>query len=216
MQSVTLTTAGPMVRRARWPKRALDLALSASTLVALSPFLVGVALLVRLDGGPVLFRHKRVGQHGRAFGCLKFRTMVPNAEEVLARILEQDPARHKAWEETCKLKDDPRVTRIGRFLRETSLDELPQLVNVLTGSMSVVGPRPIVEAECPRYGEFLPYYLASKPGITGLWQVSGRSDTTYAERVLLDVKYQTSCDLLDDISIILRTFRTVFARHGAY
>jgi exopolysaccharide production protein ExoY len=191
-------------------KRALDVALSAGALLFLSPGLLLIAtILFAIDGGPVIYRHNRVGRNGRMFGCLKFRSMYRDADRRLKEILESDPARRKEWAESQKLSDDPRVHRLGRLLRRSSLDELPQLFNVLRGEMSIVGPRPIVTDELPRYGEHAGYYLAVTPGITGLWQVSGRNGTGYEERVLLDVEYCRTRSTRLDLIIMLKTVRVV-------
>lgn len=191
-------------------KRMLDIALSAGALVFLSPGLLLIAaILITIDGGPVIYRHDRVGRNGRMFGCLKFRSMYRDADRRLAAILEKDPERRKEWAENQKLFDDPRVHRFGRLLRRSSLDELPQLLNVLRGEMSIVGPRPIVANELPRYGEHADCYLAATPGITGLWQVSGRNGTGYDERVRLDVEYFHTRSTLRDLIIMLKTVRVV-------
>jgi len=174
-----------------------------------------IALLIKLDGGPVLFIHERVGFRGQVFRCLKFRTMVTNADEVLQDLLARDPDARTEWYENQKLTKDPRITRIGRFLRSTSLDELPQLFNVLRLEMSLVGPRPIVQQEIQRYEDDIDYYYDTKPGLTGLWQVSGRSDITYKARVKLDCWYVRNWSMWQDIAIILKTVPAVFGRHGA-
>jgi len=204
-----------------WPnavvKRVVDLLGSGSLLVLTAPLLVGVALAVRIGSpGPVLFSHRRVGRGGREFMCRKFRTMSPDSDRRLAEILARDPARRREWESEFKLKDDPRVTRIGRFLRRTSLDELPQLWNVVRGEMSLVGPRPIVRDELDRLDGALESYLAVRPGLTGLWQVSGRNDMDYGQRVLLEASYTRNWSLWLDVSLLLRTVRAVFTRRGAY
>jgi lipopolysaccharide/colanic/teichoic acid biosynthesis glycosyltransferase len=186
-------------------------------LVLLSPFFLVVALLVRADGGPAFFAHQRVGRGGKLFGCLKFRSMVIDSQARLEALLASDPAARAEWEATRKLKNDPRITRIGRFLRSTSLDELPQLINVLRGEMSLVGPRPVQEAEIDRYyGASAAHYMAVRPGITGLWQVSGRSETSYESRVALDVSYVSRPSMLADLSILLRTPVAVLSRRGAH
>lgn len=197
-------------------KRALDIALSAGALVFLSPgFLLIAAILYAIDGGPVIYRHERIGKNGRMFGCLKFRSMYRDSGKRLEAILESDPARRKEWEEGQKLSDDPRVHRFGRLLRRSSLDELPQLFNVLRGEMSIVGPRPIITDELARYGEHADSYLAVMPGITGLWQVSGRNGTGYDERVRLDVEYVCTRSTLRDLKIMLKTVRVVlWAQNG--
>jgi lipopolysaccharide/colanic/teichoic acid biosynthesis glycosyltransferase len=198
-------------------KRALDI-LGAGTLLllALPAFLV-IAALVKMDGGKVFFAHERVGRGGRLFGCLKFRSMVTDSDRRLAALLATDPAARIEWETSRKLKRDPRVTRIGRFLRASSLDELPQILNVLRGEMALVGPRPVQAAELAAfYGAAAQHYMAVRPGITGPWQVSGRSETSYAQRVALDVAYVTHPSILADLKILLRTPVAVLARRGAY
>ncbi len=197
-------------------KRALDVAGALALLIALAPVFLVIALLVRRDGGPVFFAHTRVGRGGTQFGCLKFRSMVTDSEARLRAHLAADPAGRLEWEATRKLKDDPRVTAIGRFLRATSLDELPQVFNVLRGEMSLVGPRPVQQAELERfYGAAAAYYMAVRPGITGLWQVSGRSETSYAQRVALDVAYVATGSFWQDVRILLRTPVAVLSRKGA-
>lgn len=193
-----------------------DLLLSAMLIVILAPVMLGIAFFVALDGGPILYRHRRIGRGGESFYCLKFRSMAMNADQVLAARLADDPAARDEWELTQKLKDDPRVTRIGRFLRATSLDELPQIFNVLRLEMSLVGPRPIVENELPRYGRNVSYYLKARPGVTGLWQVSGRSNTTYSRRVALDAWYVKNWGFWRDIAILFRTVVVVVRRDGAH
>lgn len=190
---------------------------SAMILVILfAPLLASLALLVRMDGGPVLYRHHRIGAGGRMFDCIKFRSMVPDADGVLQRLLASDPAAAAEWAATQKLRDDPRITALGQFLRRSSLDELPQLFNVLRGEMSLVGPRPIVAAEIARYGSDIEQYYAAKPGITGLWQVSGRNDMSYSRRVRLDVWYVRNWTLWHDIAILFKTIPAVFLQRGAH
>ena len=203
-------------RSARFAKRASDLALSSLALAALSPLMLVVGWLTARDGGSPFYGHVRIGRDGQEFPCWKFRTMVTDADARLRELLASDPAARLEWEATRKLRNDPRITRVGRFLRSTSLDELPQLVNVLRGEMSLVGPRPIVSDETAHYGEYLPYYLSMVPGITGLWQSSGRSDTSYRERVLLDVWYARNWCLWHDLVILLRTFPSLVSRVGAH
>ena len=218
-QSTTQTIGLERDRKAVFPiaKRALDILGAGIGLVLLSPFFLIVALMVRADGGPAFFAHQRVGRGGKLFGCLKFRSMVIDSQARLEALLANDPAARAEWEATRKLKNDPRITRIGRFLRSTSLDELPQLINVLRGEMSLVGPRPVQEAEIDRYyGASAAHYMAVRPGITGLWQVSGRSETSYESRVALDVTYVSRPSLLADISILLRTPVAVLSRRGAH
>ena len=197
-------------------KRALDVVGAALLLVLFAPVMAVIALLVARDGGAVFYAHRRVGRDGASFGCLKFRSMVPDADLRLAELLERDPAARAEWEATRKLRRDPRITSVGRFLRASSLDELPQLINVLKGEMSLVGPRPVQQAELNAfYGAAASYYRSVRPGLTGLWQISGRNDTSYAERVALDVHYVAEATLLDDLRILLRTPLAVLRRRGA-
>ncbi len=197
-------------------KRCFDVVLGMALIIVFSPFLALIAVLVKRDGGPAVFGHVRVGLNGRRFRCLKFRSMVVNADQVLKHLLDTDPQARAEWEREFKLKDDVRVTRVGRFLRRTSLDELPQLWNVVRGDMSLVGPRPVIDQELARYGADVDYYLMAKPGMTGLWQVSGRSNTDYATRVSLDVAYVKNWSLLRDITILFKTFKVVVQGSGAY
>ena len=218
-QSTTQTIGLERDRKAFFPiaKRALDIIGAGLGLVVLSPLFLIVALMLRADGGPAFFAHQRVGRGGKLFGCLKFRSMVIDSQTRLEALLASDPAARAEWEATRKLKNDPRITPIGRFLRSTSLDELPQLINVLRGEMSLVGPRPVQEAEIDRYyGASAAHYMAVRPGITGLWQVSGRSETSYESRVALDVAYVSRPSLLADLSILLRTPVAVVSRRGAH
>jgi lipopolysaccharide/colanic/teichoic acid biosynthesis glycosyltransferase len=199
-------------------KRLFDVAGAFGLVVALLPVLLVIAALVKADGGPALFAHERVGRNGRRFGCLKFRSMVPDSAERLEALLAADPEARSQWDAARKLKRDPRVTAVGRFLRASSLDELPQLFNVLRGDMSLVGPRPVQAAElAAHYGPAAAaQYVSVRPGITGLWQVSGRSDTGYAARVALDLRYLANPTLLGDLRILLRTLLAVLGRRGAY
>ena len=203
----------------RAAKRLFDLA-SVVVIVALFWWaIIAVAIAVRLtSGSPVIYGHKRVGRDGREFNCYKFRSMVPNADEVLAHLLATDAGAREEWNRDFKLKDDPRVTRVGRFIRKTSLDEFPQLWNVLTNQMSVVGPRPVVRKELDQYylGASRSHYLSVKPGLTGLWQVSGRNDMEYRQRVELDRAYVDSWGLWRDFTIVMRTVGVMFGRRGAY
>lgn len=192
-----------------------DTAVAALLLVLSAPVLLMIAVAVRLDGGPALYSHMRVGAGGRKFGCLKFRSMVTNGDEVLAEHLRTDPDAAAEWQATRKLRRDPRVTAIGGFLRKSSLDELPQLFNVLRGDMSLVGPRPIVENELVHYAGNVDYYLSTRPGITGLWQVSGRSGTSYARRVELDSMYVSNWTMKSDFAILAKTVSVVLKRTGA-
>ena len=197
-------------------KRVFDIVFSALAIVFFAPILLGVAALLKLrEGGTVFFAHERVGRGGRRFRCLKFRTMVPDAEERLAEILASDPVARAEWDATRKLTHDPRISCLGNFLRRTSLDELPQFFNVLKGEMSVVGPRPIVVEEMVLYRESIVEYLAVRPGVTGLWQVSGGSDTTFDERVALDSRYVRAMRLLEDVRIVARTVGVLLNQKGA-
>ena len=185
-------------------------------LVLFSPLMVAAALLVWLDGGgPILYGHWRVGHHGRLFRCLKFRTMVSNSEDVLRELLKTDSAARAEWDRDFKLTDDPRITAVGTFMRKTSLDEFPQLFNVLRGDMNLVGPRPVTFAELTRYGRVRWHYLTVRPGMTGLWQVSGRNNLTYPQRVELDRHYVELRSMLMDLKILLRTVFVVLARDGS-
>ena len=198
-------------------KRAMDIAIAGAALLVALPFFLVVGALVRADGGPAFFAHPRVGRGGKLFGCLKFRSMVVDSQARLEALLAADPAARAEWEATRKLKNDPRITRVGRFLRATSLDELPQLINVLKGEMSIVGPRPVTQSELDSYyGAAAAHYLTVRPGITGLWQVSGRSETSYDQRVALDVAYVSQASLLADIRILLKTPAAVLSRRGAH
>jgi len=195
----------------------LNKALALSLLVALAPVLLVIAFIIwRTDGAPIFFGHYRVGRNGKLFRCLKFRTMARNSKELLEELLENDPVARMEWERDYKLTSDPRITTIGAFLRRTSLDELPQLINVLRGEMVFVGPRPITYKELQRYGAVRWHYLSVPPGITGLWQVSGRNNLTYPERIEFDRQYVERRSLWLDVKILLRTVKVVFARDGAY
>lgn len=198
-------------------KRTFDILCAFIGLLVLSPLFLLIVLLIKLDSrGPAFFGHKRLGKGGRYFTCYKFRTMRPDAEQVLKDLLRRDPEARAQWEKDFKLKNDPRITKVGAFLRKTSLDELPQLWNVLKGDMSLVGPRPIVTDEVKRYGDKARYLFKVPPGITGLWQVSGRNDIDYEERVLLDEYYAKNWSLWLDIEVIIRTFGAVLKKQGAY
>jgi lipopolysaccharide/colanic/teichoic acid biosynthesis glycosyltransferase len=198
-------------------KRAMDLLIAGAALLVLAPAFLVLMRMVRADGGPALFGHMRVGRDGHLFPCLKFRSMVVDSQARLDALLAADPEARAEWEAARKLRHDPRVTRIGAFLRKTSLDELPQLINVLRGEMSLVGPRPVQMAELDRfYGAAAAHYISVRPGITGLWQVSGRSSTSYATRVALDVAYVARPSLWQDIRILVRTPLAVLSRKGAH
>lgn len=200
---------------ARIGKLMFDLVVAGISLVLLSPLMVAIAVAVRMDGGPVFYAHARLGARRRRFGCLKFRSMRTNSAAMLQDVLLTDPARAAEWVATQKLRDDPRITRVGAFLRATSLDELPQLFNVLRLEMSLVGPRPIVDDEVAHYGADIAYYDQARPGLTGLWQVSGRSDVDYPKRVQLDVSYVKNWTLWHDFAILYRTLPAVLKRTGA-
>ncbi len=203
--------------RQRWLKRLLDLTLVLIAIPLLLPLVALIALWIRWDSkGSAVYGHKRIGRDGKAFRAWKFRSMVANGDEVLARHLRDNPEAQAEWQASFKLKDDPRVTRAGKFLRRTSLDELPQLWNVLMGEMSLVGPRPIVEAEIERYGEHFDLYTRVLGGVTGLWQVSGRSNVSYEERVRLDSFYVRNWTIWMDLCILVRTVEVVLLRKGAY
>lgn len=229
---ITTHSVGPS-RRPGWPrgdaqavvlrpagrahaKRVLDILGALAIAAIFSPFILAIAIVLHFQDGPILFRHRRIGRAGRTFECLKFRTMVPDAEHVLRAMLERDPEARSEWCRTQKLRNDPRVTRLGRILRRSSLDELPQLWNVLRGEMSLVGPRPIVREEMLRYGRYLSAYLTMPPGITGLWQIKGRNDTDYRRRVALDAYYARKQSLLMDLKILTLTPQVVIRRLGAY
>lgn len=197
-------------------KRTGDIVAVFAVLVLLMPILLVVcAALYLTSSRPLFYGHERIGRNGRRFHCLKFRTMYPDGAERLATLLASDQAVAAEWSRTRKLRNDPRVAPGGRFLRFTSLDELPQLINVIQGSMSLVGPRPITEEELSRYGTSRRDYLAVTPGITGLWQVSGRNNLTYRERVRLDARYAREWSLVGDFIILLRTPLVVFLGRGA-
>jgi len=197
--------------------RLLDVLIAGSALIFLAPLMGLLALAVWLqDGGPAFFGHSRIGYEGRAFRCWKFRSMVTDAEARLSALLARDPQARAEWEADHKLRRDPRITALGRFLRVSSLDELPQLFNVLKGEMSLVGPRPIVMAEVPRYGRWFPRYCAVRPGITGLWQVSGRNDVDYRQRVAMDVLYARRWSAQTYVRILFATVPAVLLRKGSY
>ncbi|MDU6238799.1 MAG: sugar transferase, partial [Bradyrhizobium sp.] len=198
------------------PKRIVDIVLALGGIILLAPLLVICYVAVVLSSpGPALFRHKRVGFNGRKFECLKFRTMVPDAAERLQALLASDPAAAAEWAATRKLQNDPRVTAIGAILRKSSLDELPQLFNVLRGEMSIVGPRPVTEEELERYSTSVGAYLSCRPGITGLWQVSGRSTTSYEKRVACDAYYAHNWSMVLDAKIIVVTIPALLSTDGA-
>jgi Undecaprenyl-phosphate galactose phosphotransferase WbaP len=210
------TRQQPLGRRWAWLKRFLDLTICLVAMILILPLCLLIAACIRLDSkGPALYRQKRVGKDGATISIYKFRTMVHDADRMLHRCLA-DPELARQWRQHRKLKDDPRITRVGAFLRKTSLDELPQMLNVLLGEMSLVGPRPIVREEIVRYGRAYGLYCRVRPGITGLWQVSGRNDTSYAERVSLDSHYVRNGSLWMDLKILAKTVPTVIFGFGAY
>ena len=191
--------------------------ISLAALIFFAPIMVVVAVLVYLqDGGSAVFMHRRIGLGGQSFDCLKFRSMVSNAEDQLQRLLATDPVARLEWDAEQKLRNDPRVTALGRFLRKSSLDELPQLVNVLRGEMTLVGPRPIVTSEIVRYGRSFRHYCAVKPGITGLWQISGRSEVNYSRRVALDIAFAKNKSLGLYLKVLVATVPCVLLRKGAH
>ena len=200
-------------------KYIFDITVASCLIFFLFPLMAILSSIVALDKGPVLFMHRRVGRQGVLFPCLKFRTMRPDAEAALAALLVRDATARDEWQANRKLKKDPRVTKVGRILRATSLDELPQLFNVLRGDMSLVGPRPVQQDELDSFyadGDARAAYLSMRPGITGLWQVHGRNDISYADRVALDRTYASKHSLLCDLHILLRTVAVVARRAGAY
>lgn len=198
-------------------KRAFDLIASVAAIVVLAPLLILICLLIYVtDGGPAVIRHVRIGQGGAKFACFKFRSMVTNGDEVLRAHLASDPDALEEWTKTRKLTADPRITALGRVLRKTSLDELPQLFNIFAGDMSFVGPRPIVEEEIHKYGSAFSEYSRARPGLTGCWQVSGRNDTGYDERVALDQHYVGNWSFTRDLQIIFRTIPAVIKAKGVY
>lgn len=203
-------------RTSRFVKRTFDIICSILIILVSSPLLAFLYYKVTRDGGPAIYGHMRVGRHGKLFPCYKFRSMVLNSQEVLQQLLDSDPEARAEWERDFKLKNDPRITPVGLFIRKTSLDELPQLFNVLRGQMSLVGPRPIISEELIRYDENVDYYLMAKPGMTGLWQVSGRNDVDYDTRVYFDSWYVKNWSLWNDIAILFKTVKVVLHRDGAY
>ena len=198
-------------------KRLMELFIVITGGIVVLPFLLIIALLVKISSpGPVIYKHKRLGMNGEHFYVYKFRSMVINADQRLKQIIDSDPAVKKEWEESHKLQKDPRITGIGRFLRRSSIDEFPQLINIIKGEMSLVGPRPIVDSEVERYGEDYKRIFSIKPGLTGLWQVSGRSNTNYAERVAYDTYYLQSWSVWLDLWVLYKTFGVVIRGRGAY
>lgn len=206
-----------MLARNRFFKRTFDLVCSICGVIAISPLLLAIAIAIYVSNpGPIFFAHKRIGVNGKKFPCYKFRSMVMDAETALGKYLMENPKARAEWEKDFKLKDDPRITSIGKFLRKTSLDELPQLFNVMKGEMSLVGPRPIIDKEIIKYGDYINDYYLVRPGITGYWQVSGRNDVDYDSRVQMDSWYVRNWSLWQDIVLLLKTVKVVFTRKGAY
>ena len=197
--------------------RIIDFVLALGALIFFLPLMTIAAIAVKLqDGGPVLFGHGRLGRDGERFKCLKFRSMVIDSDQRLKALLARDPVARREWEKDHKLKNDPRITWLGRFLRTSSIDELPQLFNVMRGEMSLIGPRPIVDAEVPRYGRWFKHYCSVRPGISGLWQVSGRNDVSYRRRVALDRLYVRRRSFTFNLWIVMRTIPAVLKRDGSY
>ena len=202
--------------RNRIIKYIFDIVLTVTGTILISPFLIAIAVWVYKDSpGPVIFKHMRVGKNGKMFPCYKFRSMCVDAKEKLEELLKNNPQAREEWEKDFKLKNDPRITKSGAFLRRTSLDELPQIFNVLKGEMSLVGPRPITQDEVKKYGNHINDYLMVKPGIGGIWQCSGRSETTYEERVQMDSWYVRNWSVWLDINILWKTLKAAYARRGA-
>lgn len=198
-------------------KRVFDLSFAVTLLVFLLPLLCMIATAcLFLQGRPIVYPHRRVGRNGALFPCLKFRTMVRDPDAALAKHFDENPGAREEWAASQKLRADPRVTPLGRLLRKSSLDEIPQLLNIVRGDMSVVGPRPIVVAEVWRYGTEISAYYRTRPGLTGPWQISGRSDTSYAERVRLDTAYVATWSFGNDVMIVLKTIPAVLLSQGSY
>jgi exopolysaccharide production protein ExoY len=198
-------------------KRSFDICFAITFLVVALPFLILLSIALQIDSpGRLFFLQERVGHRGNRFRCIKFRTMREDAEQILEELLAACPSARREWEQDHKLRNDPRVSGLGVLVRKLSLDELPQLINILRGEMSVVGPRPIVSAEIPKYGRFFRDYCSVKPGLTGLWQVSGRNDVTYDQRVQMDSDYAYRATFMFDLQIIAKTLPAVIAARGAY
>lgn len=201
----------------RYIKVVFDFLMTLLGSIVIAPILLFISVWIYLDSpGPIIFSHIRIGKDGKEFPCYKFRSMCVDANIRLKKLLENDPCAKEEWDKNFKLKNDPRITKSGAFLRKTSLDELPQIFNVLKGEMSLVGPRPIIKAEMERYGDYINDYLMVKPGITGMWQVSGRNDVDYSERVLLDSWYVRNWNIWIDFVMLFKTFKVVIRKDGAY
>ncbi|MDP9056624.1 MAG: sugar transferase [Pseudomonadota bacterium] len=210
--TIPATTIPAINSGLRW----VDVIVAAILLLIILPVWALIALAIRLtSAGPIIFAHDRVGLGGQMFSCLKFRSMALDADDRLVALLATDSASRTEWAQDHKLKNDPRITRVGRFLRKSSLDELPQLLNVLRGEMSLVGPRPIVPSEMVRYGRYIRHYCSVRPGITGMWQISGRSDVSYPRRVALDVLYIRSRSLSVNLYILGMTLLSVIMAEGS-
>ena len=222
MRQVKLAGSSALHSGARHPvggryKRFLDITMAVAAILSLSPLLVMLAALVKFsDGGRVFYGHRRIGRNGRSFYCLKFRTMVENGDEVLVSHFASNPRSREQWDSTRKLQNDPRVTNVGQVLRKLSLDELPQVFNILAGDMSFVGPRPVMEDELELYGPAIECYLQSRPGLTGLWQISGRNDVSYRTRVDLDRHYVENWSFVRDLKILVMTLPAVLSSRGSY
>jgi exopolysaccharide production protein ExoY len=198
-------------------KRSFDITAALAALVFFSPILLLIMALVKVSSkGSIFYGHRRIGHNGRSFHCLKFRTMVANGDEVLRDYLRNNPSAAEEWKATRKLRDDPRVTTVGTVLRKLSLDELPQLINILRGDMSVVGPRPVIDEELSLYDTDAVYYLRTRPGLTGLWQISGRNDVSYESRIAFDTHYVQNWSLVQDVLIIAKTIPAVCLSRGSY
>ena len=197
-------------------KRFVDIVIASLAIGLLAPLSLVIAAIILANGGNVFFGHERLGLNGRPFKCLKFRSMKLNSQELLTVLLATDDDARAEWNEHYKLKNDPRITWFGDFIRRSSIDELPQLINVVKGDMSLVGPRPVMQEELQRYGDHASEFLSVKPGVTGLWQVSGRNDLDYEQRVALDIEYVRNHNVFMDLSILIKTVWIVLGRKGAY
>ena len=194
-------------------KRILDIVLATIGLILLTPIFLIIAMMIKIDSaGTVFFAHTRNGKNGKKFKMYKFRTMYENAQEMIQNFT---PEQKKEWEENYKLKDDPRITKLGKFLRKTSLDELPQIINIIKGDLSIIGPRPVIDVELEKYEENKEKFLSITPGLTGYWQANGRSDTTYEQRMKMELYYIDHISLKLDLQIFFKTFVTVLKREGA-
>jgi len=217
LQSFNLLAGEAPAAIGGYPKRMFDALVAGICLLCGMPVLLFIAIAIKLsDGGPVFYRDRRIGWNGTHFRCMKFRSMSVDSAALLRDYLQKNQAAALEWAQTRKLKSDPRVTRVGYLLRKSSLDELPQLINVLRGEMSLVGPRPICDQEVSMYGEVMQDYLRARPGLTGVWQVSGRNDVDYGKRTRLDREYIHTWNFWKDLWIILRTFRVVLSARGCY